>query len=719
MFIIEKAKKRTAMGNKGASLITVIISMFFITTLGGTVLHLAYTSFLIATTQEKSTTHSYSTKELVEFIRAGIQNVVSDSAYNAYEHTLTNYNNSAEFREIFSNEVLTWKENTIEFDGQQLTNINGIDLYGDYTYTYNLQVIANFLVAAGVNKSDIYIDGISDTSQNNAPIHLSTTLKNGQTSTMPVGTVEYSSEKIIFKDINIVYKNAQNNIQKTISTDIAITIPPYFDNFNGDVSIDFLSVSDYSIIASENLSLNSSNINSNVFANTIVLAGGGKTEINDTIITPNDLEIPSGYIFNMRDGAELWARNIELQNGAMLTSANNSSIFVQNDLNMSGANSVAVINGDYYGFSNSATNPLLSSSIIINGLNCTFDVTNAQTIMLAGSSFVVESESELTNSGVLMGESISARPNQLAYLLPESLLPANITSNPCIMPISEPTPSIDDINTSAPVLFKSTLDNYGATVKTLAYSLPGTNNKAIYFFINFDSASSANAYFKDYFTLNGAEITKYLDIYTTLGEHNGNVQTQGYVIQKTSDGQYALPEINSAPESTANYLQTVYKRLCTSLSNNDTAAISPYNYIINEEALKKFTGTLQNNVFEFNDTNNNTLALFVDNDTFTPFVLNSGEYENVSLIISSGDVTINSMFSGLILSGGNVTIATNGSISSDSASVIKALNAMHENGTAAKHLFTDAHNIAASGEINTSETQNITDFVQYENMSTM
>ncbi len=751
----KKPHAKIAECNSGASLISVIISMFFVTALGGTILYMTYTGYLIKATHEKSVTHSYKTAELMEFIRAGFQSAVSDSIFVAYNTSITNYSdNIALFESRLTEELLAWAVEDGEFAGENLAYKSGTGLNGESTYSYNLQVLASFLLQAGVEPGDIYIDEVSDLSKINAPIHLSANVQSAQGGIIEIIT----GEKIVFEGVTLTYYGgananggetslaANNVLQEAISTDIVINIPNLFENeASGEVNIDFLSISDYAIIASEdlNINLNSAVVNGSAYANSIVLTAGGNTEISGTFITRNSLEIPTNHAVTLSENSALWAQNITLENGASLITASNSDVFVQNDLALNGTAGIADISGNYYGFGTSTVNPMLSSSIIVNGVGSTFNVSSAQNVMFFGNSFVVEQQSNsiyneisndtTQNSSVLMGESVSARPSQLAYLLPSTLLPVGISTNPHIMPASSPLPSTSEINTSAPIIGDKSLDYYGATVKTLAYNLAETNSKAVYFFINFSTPEAASTYFKDYFSQNetNGELTQYIDAYANFSEHALQMQTRGYAIEQTASGQYILPEILPVNEDNALYMQTVYSRLCTSLSNSETTANTPYDYIINTAEIEKFVNSnentsehfaalsgisTQNAVFEFKNSENNTVALVINNENSTPFVLNTGEFENVSLIISSGDVTLNRAFSGLIISNGNVTLATNGAISANAQNVHSAINAVHTvDGTAIKNLLTGTADMALSGEINAANALNIADLAVYEN----
>ena len=68
----------------------------------------------------------------------------------------------------------------------------------------------------------------------------------------------------------------------------------------------------------------------------------------------------------------------------------------------------------------------LSSGIVINGRNTTIDLSAVKKFLLAGRSYIavsgVKGSSENANSDVMLGESLSVKGSQLAYLVPAALL---------------------------------------------------------------------------------------------------------------------------------------------------------------------------------------------------------------------------------------------------------------------------------------------------------
>ncbi len=181
-----------------------------------------------------------------------------------------------------------------------------------------------------------------------------------------------------------------------------------------------------------------------------------------------------------------------------------------------------MLSGRYYGFGNSGADPSESadpnnsSSIIINGRNTVLDMSALRALMLAGSSFVNFGTS---NGYVMMGESVSAKSNQLAYLVPDSCLTGGMT-NPYQYPEgADPGNAFlqTKVLLNEKIMNDKTLADYGivSTTNNIKYirKTVGSTN-LIYFCLNFTDQAKANAYFKDYYNANSPTILKYLDIYS-------------------------------------------------------------------------------------------------------------------------------------------------------------------------------------------------------------
>lgn len=133
-------------------------------------------------------------------------------------------------------------------------------------------------------------------------------------------------------------------------------------------------------------------------------------------------------------GAALWANRIKIGSSSALF---RGTTYVQDDLDLSGSQTAATLAGSYYGFGNSLTDSTKSSAILVNGAETMLDMSGLTRLMLAGHSFITNPSSSGTTTDVLMGESVSVRGNQRAYLVPTDYLDG-AGSNPLIFDGASP-----------------------------------------------------------------------------------------------------------------------------------------------------------------------------------------------------------------------------------------------------------------------------------------
>ncbi len=708
-------------GNNGATLITVLVTMFFLVTIGSALLYMAYTALLIKATEQRGMQNFYDATSVTEQMKAGFQQLASDSVAQAYETTMQNFTNgTTTFEDEMQEAVLTWQTEAVAPEMPlTIAYKSGIAADGKQEYVYDTRVLLYFLEKAGIAPENVYIQGVTDEAEESLrDIHLSGNILSptGVLSGLlgNAGTISYTDEKIVFEGISISYTNPTTSMRTSIVTDIAIEYPNYFNDISGDVTLDFSSLPNFAVIAVGDLSTNGTSVDGSLYAGEIVLSGAGNTVISDTVITSSEINVPVGHTLTTATGSDLWADGIVLSNSAQLIAQKDSNIYVQNDLSLLGASSLADIEGEFYGFGNSIQNSDESSSIVVNGIGARLDLSDAQMLMLAGHSFIKDSGD--SSNGVLMGESVSVRPNQLAYLVPYQALSTTITSNPFMIATGTSAPNAY-ANMTAPVINGKSLNDYGATVKQMTYPLVGTGLSAVYYFVAFDTAEKANVYFADYFSANPTAITDYLSTYTTLSTLGSSSQTGGNVIEQNPDGSYSMPVINPVNESSALFMQDAYANLCKTLLNTSSSVSNPYEYIIDMAATRKFMleNSRTSNVWEFKDGANNTVGLLVNNESSGAITLTAGsEYSDTDIIVATGDVVVNTAYTGIIIAQGDVTVSGLGSLNAQADDVRAAMQATVGT-TQMSVLFTNEGESAISDDSNTIQKDSVTDYVTYEN----
>ncbi len=700
--------------NRGASLVSVLITMFFLTYMGGAILHTSYTIALIKNTHSNYVKTTYTTDELTSYIKTGFQNIASAAAHEEYENTVENYLN---LKTLFGTKMINNILNT-SIDLEKVAMQSGIDFEANAEFVYNTAILGVFLTQAGVNINDIYIAGHTSEDLANAPIQISGNLQEIPTAVSGYikngGSIKYTDSKLTFEEITISYTNPSTDIKTQITTDISINVPNFFENENHDTNMQFSPIAQYAVIAGENLQINGKINSGNIYANEITLEKNKQTNIKGTLITPSAIILPIGHSITVEENSTVWAKSIVLEENAKLTSEKNSNVYIENDLALNEQYAQAVISGNLYGFGNSETQADKSSAVMINAPNTSLDFSQAQRIMLAGNAFIVPNSDDETQSEILIGESVSIQNTQSAYLAPMQILPTSITSNPYTVQTGAPLPDIGAIDTSIPIINENSLAYYSASVTQLIYPSQVANYSDVYYYLKFDTPKGASNYFKDYFAANTEQISNYLSVYTNLSTYSEYIKANGNIIAKNEDGTYAIPITNAVSASSALFMQNTYTNVCKSLTDTQSTAKNPFEYIVNTAAVSEFTSknVSSGGVFEFNDELGNTVAVV----TSSPFVLNSDIYRDLKIIISTQNVSINTEFSGIVLSSKNVVLGENASLTSDESGAIFAFNALFNGEISLLSL------LASNGNTfeNTSKLESyydITDCVNFENYS--
>ncbi len=397
------------------------------------------------------------------------------------------------------------------------------------------------------------------------------------------------------------------------------------------------------------------------------------------------------------DSAAIWAEDIML-NGidATLELDSGSSAYIADDLEL-GSQTVANIGGRYFGFGNSSTSAESSSAIVVNGTNAEFHRTAEDTFMLAGYSFVDDFDDLTNDYETLMGESLSVRSNQQAYLIPSAHLTGSV-SNPSILNRTETAPSPALIETTQLWTIEGdtkTYADYGldsSDIIRIPVHLSG-DQRAYYFFLDFPNADDATAYFGDYFEVNkgtlGEYANNYLDLDSSTTDFSGididaNIMAASNVLAIDVDGDLALANNLKEPTSIPTQLNKTYGALVTTLSTVTASGNNPYDYYVKDSEVVRDADA---SGLEFRlDTNSdgvisatggdNVVALIVDNVGGSAYNISSAP-ATVSLIIATGDVNIDDNFTGLIIAGGKATVSGSPILTADSEEVLKALGAQH------------------------------------------
>ena len=643
---VTKQKRNLFLNSKGSAIVTVIISMVFVMALGLALLFAAYTGYSIEITQRADKENFYDASSAMDDIRVGIQTLLSESIATAYTEVLTSYvgthptgyNPQTDFNDKIIEELLSKKNSN---------NVSYFNPSPDKTVIagYDVDVLKTF-IDAPLSGDVVEVTGIGSAEN---------TYSDGVLSSVSLTA------------ISVKYTNSAG-YESNITSDITITMPYFFASSSVTSGIN-----NYAIIANTSLIHHMGGkiaVDGSVFAGNggISLSGGDNdiTFVEGDLICRGTISADESSEFNFNaNGNQLWANDIAVGNSANVTLDGN--VYVANDLLLKENNASATLKNTYFGFGNSTSSSNESSSIIVNGRLCSLDISGLSKLSLAGISFI-ETANNTTNVDnniydrddpddstsnkkaysipIPMGESLSIKSDQLAYLVPVKCI-SNYATNPCVFPSGSTnmTPNYD-LNT---VLWGT-----GENAKTLGYYLTGkgtvktlyknvdTQWKIVYAFMFFNDKKYANEYFKDYFAADPTKITQYMDIYlSTLSDKasNANISTAGNIFYN-KDG--TTLTLNSASDDVyAAGAQMLYSKMQ-----------SPYVVFVNTNELSKLGST----TLTFQDEAAHTVAVVSTEDNY---VYSSASPSTIRLIISSKNITLTSAYTGIAIAGDSVIVNNN------------------------------------------------------------
>lgn len=637
-------KKRN---NQGSTIVVVLIAVAFLTILGSILLFTTYTGYQMKMTDRHGKQNFYDAETAMNEIRTGIQQVTSDAISEAYTRVLVDYNTAVDttdaFKTYFKDALFDWTDS----ENQPLLSYGG-PLSGD---SYDPSVLAGFLSRPG----DVTLQAEGPVIANDAMISL--------------------------KKLTLTY--TENGYSTTVSTDICINMPEFTYTLSELV---LSAVPDFTVIARNTLTQGTGvlTVDGNAYAGQIRVSGTGTVMhvgVADNFICRSGLTVADGAGFTVQSSSSLWSRSIDLSGGSGSSVELSGDSYIADDLTFSGSNARATLSGRYFGFGNSDSDPDESSSVIINGHGSSLDFTGLRNLMLAGNSFINTSLSGSSNSlaqsndSILMGESLSVKSNQLAYLVPSKCIGSGY-SNPAL--ISGDVPDADTlkgyVNLDYVLWGGQTLGDYIDDIQLVYYPLSATSQMLVYFYMKFDTPARANEYFSDYFTYNKEEIQQYLGIYSDqiLLSHTAPRSVSGNLTTYEDDQASLLNASLLVSDSTCARLHTMFDNLCATLSSNlsgDPAhpERSVYEYIVNEDAVAQALATSSS--LSFRNAGGREVGIII-NGNATLSTLNP----DLKIIIATGDITVNRTdFRGLVIAGGNIYLQQN--CNADHAGVSDALQA--------------------------------------------
>ena len=422
------ANKR--MNNKGSALVIVIIVATFIGVLATVLLTMTGTNAQTKRVDTEAKRTFYDAETALDEVTLGVENVLAEATKEAYSTIFTEFTtlSNDERNEGFQNVIMDQVKTKLKF------NETVKDASGKLPIVYLLQGF--------ITNSDAEIVSVGSCSQFSS------------------GTKNY----LKINAIKIVYENG--DYSNTITTDLRINVP-VADLSANIPSTSNLSFEKYGLICENKLIIDNKklNVNGDIYAgyNGININGAESSAVftSGNIISKGDILISntssSGNKVNLATAStsktsrtNIWAKNIVIKDttGTAIEAlaANkkntdisfaNAAVRVQDDLELHSPGSKVIMSGEYFGFGSSQDVEELSSAIIINGRNSYLDIRSLSKLQLAGRSFIktphksdkVNPGSETQSfNGLPMGESLTIKGNQIAYLVPSACI--SVKHNP-------------------------------------------------------------------------------------------------------------------------------------------------------------------------------------------------------------------------------------------------------------------------------------------------
>lgn len=711
--------------NSGSSIVIVIIAMAMIGILATTLLWMSYVNYKIKVNDIRNKNSFYSAETVMEQIVAGLQKESSDAVAIAYKETLSNWDRDDDGIQSEANHYSSFATAYLDALVKELRNSEKGDSY------YNRDVLKNYVdtdIWKNVNQT-AWDNGTDEADAAKAPVM---ELVNGSS--------------LILRNVFVSYVDGDR--LSIVSTDLCLDVPQIVFTKSSS-SIDDLY--DYLLIGNRGISLTKGSgqvtgdgsiyagIDETTAKGGIVINPASSLAINNGryVISKGEIDVVGpGAGFIVRDaretGSSVYAKSLDLQSGMISL---DSKTYIANDLTLSGNGSKATLTKEYYGYGTSVATGLEgyptdqenSSAIIINGQNSTVDMSGVNTLMLAGRAYIgtnttkkeldqntaaaVEDAGKKNEKAVLMGESITVKGGQIAYLVPTECLGVYngetlIGQNPLTQDQAAKMQAYKDqygkefreVDFTRPVsrLGGESLASFGVAdmdhIRKVStqYVGGGTESKSLTYYYLVMDADYAAKYYQTYYKQdnNKETIDNYFKKYATggilLGDYTseqnsytilGNAlvsdvlsQSGVSLLASKENATSAMTPAEAAQKSAD--IANVYKGLTTNLSE-DGASASTFQNVF-ESVIKKEITTKQEDGSEKKEPIQEYL---VDNGTggtmeFTTEdglkgIITTGNYtlssatggaSNIRLIVSLGDIVIDRNFTGLAIAKGTITI---------------------------------------------------------------
>lgn len=694
--------KKVKNDNKGITLLLAVVAVAFVGILAASIVSATTTNYKLKMMDKYSKETFYNADSIVEEIRTGIGIKCFDVLSEAYNYTASNL--LLQSPQIDGSISLVQKNNDQANTAMKLTynSLMGKAIFGDVLT--NEEKIMNFLNSF-----------IKD--PNNARVASFSSL-----------TEKENNNGYMIEDVTIEYKkNSDTPYYSTVAIDIDIKYPDIYIDFISDKK-ELKTYLNYCLIAMDEISVGeeftfgAATVSGGMYAGdggvdifpgsslylTDHIMVGNQTKVKTRLVTNENIDLLAGNNAALLqvDGADIWCKNInvgeETSPGKILYNSDKARTHVADDLSLEGTGCEVTLKGMYLGFGSNNSYSSTSSAIIVNGRNCTLDMSGITTLLLAGKAYV-----DLGDDEYKTGDSIGLKGNQEIYLVPmEFVKKKNSTSNP--LNVSNPTKHPEDVAIDLDGFFAKKL----GLLSDRGY-VEKTSDGKTYYYLEFDSEEAQNNYVRciiedgylagmfsnahislesKYMTqrnsiLSTVEmgVARFFDKNTDIKISSGaKINTKGTLVEVTkgtdlpkvnmhnSDANGDIPDVVGMSTSTANKYKIIKAYLDVEedayYSNNLSQIVidggtyevdmnnlpNIYDLIINKPALDELT----DNIIHIDNT---TIAAVISSKatgSITKYDV-PNEVVNGVILAYGVDINLNHNFEGLIITDGKIKIVNN------------------------------------------------------------
>lgn len=500
--------------NRGAALVYVIVAAALIITLGAATTATAFVNLQTTQVKEQSTDNFYSADTVMNAVVSGLESDISKAYELAYTEMVTKLNlyddgNIVELRKAFCDAFLRNMDVILNDDSGSYAFMYDISRLQDYVqHVYGSDVSYTINALNGNNYIDVY--GLEEELGDND-----------------------EEQCVILRNLHVTYED-DNGYYDEIITDVKITIPePDFDVLEDDPvwrelivenGIEVLPGKGLKISGNAYINEREGGSTDEKYQNNVLLVDKNSSFeiispdeviLGGKIVTENATKLTIQGASEQASANDVYTENFDIGKHSEVFVSGRT--YVDDDFEVNGMNSEVKLAGAYYGYSQSSDNVDKSSSININGTKTTFDISELETLMLAGTSFIkttadnetlVEAPYENVKD-LQTGEAFSVKSNQIAYLVDDNEFTTatvnttvkDFVSNPMsyaqynkMLTSNGGLETLTERILVTELSYGKSYDQYNAKILPV---FSGRDQGTVYLYLQFDDVNNAADYFTD------------------------------------------------------------------------------------------------------------------------------------------------------------------------------------------------------------------------------